>query len=69
MRCEESERQTRVRAAVQCLHDRDRATLRFDLDGLTISRNPAATEFFISAAKSARFRARRRAQSLRFQAA
>ena len=44
MRHEESERQTRVHAAIQRLHDRDRATVRFDLDGLTISETAAAME-------------------------
>jgi RNA polymerase sigma factor (sigma-70 family) len=70
VRCEESKRKTRLGAAMRRLHDRDRVILQFDLGEFTLSETAAAMEVSLSAAKSARFRARRRlAESMRHQAA
>jgi RNA polymerase sigma-70 factor (ECF subfamily) len=67
---EEAECQTRLRAAMRRLHERDRLSLQFDLDGLTASQTAAGMDVSLSAVKSARFRARRHlAESMRRKSA
>lgn len=68
IRFQERERRNHLQSAMARLHDRDQATIRWELDGLSVAQIAAATATSIAAAKSARFRARRRlASALRNQ--
>ncbi|HVN03822.1 MAG TPA: sigma-70 family RNA polymerase sigma factor [Bryobacteraceae bacterium] len=60
MHCEAAQRQARLEAAILRLHARDQAAIRLELEGLSVREMAAATSASVSAAKSARFRARRR---------
>jgi RNA polymerase sigma-70 factor (ECF subfamily) len=60
LRCAASERQAGLRAAIRRLRPRDQATINYELQGLSLSETAPTMDVTIAAAKSARFRARRR---------
>ncbi len=59
-RFQDWERQNHLKLAMAGLRDHDQVTIRWELDGWSVAQIAAATATSIAAAKSARFRARRR---------